>query len=300
MSAGEPRAGGELLATLGDPAFDAPRETGGLLRSGISDAALLLSAWMDLDPARPEVARLAARLVSLQRNGHWLTTRDNALAVMALGKYARSLTGKIAPYAGTVTLPDGLKREVASAQDLHWTSPRGTDGAVEIENRGPGELHYVVRHDGVPAGGAIPESDSGLTVRRDWLDADGQPLPANKVAQGDLIVVKLTLDAGNRTLENIVIEDLLPAGLEIENPNLAGSAKPAWMGEVNTSAFRHRDLRDDRLLLFTGPASGANVFYYAVRAVTPGRYVVPALVAEAMYEPGIRSVHGRSTIEVTP
>jgi len=46
---------------------------------------------------------------------------------------------------------------------------------------------------------------------------------------------------------------------------------------------------------------GEQTFSYSVRAVTPGRYVVPSLLAEAMYDP---DVYGRSgggeTLVVAP
>ena len=72
-----------------------------------------------------------------------------------------------------------------------------------------------------------------------------------------------------------------------------------WIKE-KTDWCQHRELRDDRFLLFSGPVSGARSFYYAARAVSPGRYRLPAVSASAMYAPGIRSVHGQSEMEVTP
>jgi uncharacterized protein YfaS (alpha-2-macroglobulin family) len=55
------------------------------------------------------------------------------------------------------------------------------------------------------------------------------------------------------------------------------------------------------VLLFTHAFTGEQTFSYSVRAVTPGRYVVPSLLAEAMYDP---DVYGRSgggeTLVVAP
>jgi uncharacterized protein YfaS (alpha-2-macroglobulin family) len=57
-------------------------------------------------------------------------------------------------------------------------------------------------------------------------------------------------------------------------------------------------------VLFPYPVSGTpgvpQTWHYTVRAVTPGRYIVPPLRAEAMYDPSIRSTHGRGEIEVKP
>jgi uncharacterized protein YfaS (alpha-2-macroglobulin family) len=42
-------------------------------------------------------------------------------------------------------------------------------------------------------------------------------------------VVRLTVDTKGRLLDQLVIEDLLPAGWEIENPNLATSQQFGWL-----------------------------------------------------------------------
>jgi uncharacterized protein YfaS (alpha-2-macroglobulin family) len=44
------------------------------------------------------------------------------------------------------------------------------------------------------------------------------------------------------------------------------------------------------VLLFTKPVSGTSTFYYLARAVTPGRFTVPPISAECMYDPEVRSV----------
>jgi uncharacterized protein YfaS (alpha-2-macroglobulin family) len=61
----------------------------------------------------------------------------------------------------------------------------------------------------------------------------------------------------------------------------------------------YRDVRDDRLLLFTGwfPA-GTRSYTYAARAVTAGRFRLPAVTAEAMYDPAMHSAHGQGELAI--
>ena len=62
---------------------------------------------------------------------------------------------------------------------------------------------------------------------------------------------------------------------------------------------RHRGLRDDRLLLFLDPpTSKVGIYRYVVRAVTAGEFVLPAISAECMYEPGVGSVSGQARVRV--
>jgi hypothetical protein len=52
---------------------------------------------------------------------------------------------------------------------------------------------------------------------------NGQPLDLHNLRSGDLVLVHLALKAEDRVPDALVV-DLLPAGLELENQNLAQSA----------------------------------------------------------------------------
>jgi len=298
LAAGEPRQATERMIELGLPNAFRPRDIGPLLGSSVTDAALLLNAWMDVDPQSESVGPLAKFIEKQQQAGHWGTTIDDAFALMALGKYVRR-TGPPQPFFATLALPGGLTRSASATGDVHWASTVGQTGAVQIRNEGPGPLYYAFRTEGVPVSGKQREEDAGLKVRRDWLDLEGKPLSPGALSQGDLVIVRITLDTLGRELDNLVIEDLLPAGLEIENAHLATAQVVPWVKE-KTDWCLACDPRDDRLLLFTGAVAGERLFYYAARAVTPGKFTVPALTASCMYAPEIRSLSGRGEMEIIP
>ena len=66
---------------------------------------------------------------------------------------------------------------------------------------------------------------------------------------------KITIKALDKDLENVVMADLLPAGLEIENPRLLTTAPPPWIGR-KTHHPEHMDIRDDRMLTFQKIGTG--------------------------------------------
>ncbi len=301
MLGGRPREGAPLLEGLGLADAPAPtRRLGACLNSPVRDAALALSAWLDIDPRAASVPLLVKRLESLQVDGTWFTTQDNAAALVALGKFARLVPADRTPFRGRLVAAGQPAVEFSETKELRWSSKEpGSVAALTIENAGPGRCFYGARVEGVPADGTAAEEDRGFSVRREWLDVKGRPWPTNVFAQGDMVIVRLTVDTGGRSLDNLVLTDLLPAGLEIENARLATAQVVPWIDEKSAWCV-HRDARDDRLLLFSGAVTGRAVFYYAARAVTPGRFVVPAVMAEAMYDPAIRSVNGRGSVEVRP
>jgi hypothetical protein len=295
MLSGRPRDAAALLDGAADIA-EGPRERGGNLDSPVRDLALELAARVELNPADPRATQLAMRLHGLRVNGAWHSTQENAIALMAMGKLYRTLPARTAPYTAALVM-DGQRQSFTQAKFFRWAGPAPASGIVRIESQGPGGFLYYARWQGVPADGRIEEDDRGIRVRRQMLDLEGRSLERSRWAQGDVAVVRLVLDTFDAVYDNIVIEDLLPAGLEIENPALATSESTPWI-RSRSDWVLHRDLRDDRLILFTGSIGGRREFHYAVRAVTPGHFVWPAVQAGAMYDPAIRSAHGAGWLEV--
>ena len=58
------------------------------------------------------------------------------------------------------------------------------------------------------------------------------------------------------------------------------------------------DVRDDRINMFVDMNSNRQVYYYAVRAVTPGVYRMGPVSADAMYNGEYHSYNGGGTIEI--
>ena len=59
------------------------------------------------------------------------------------------------------------------------------------------------------------------------------------------------------------------------------------------------DIRDDRMLLFVNlPRQQQRKFYYALRAVTVGDFILPPIAAEAMYDPAKSSVANSGRVKV--
>jgi len=295
LLAGEPRQAVALLESLALP-VSRPRTPGRLLHSQVRDAALLLSTWLDVDPENEAVDRLAQYLRDSQQDGHWGNTQDNAMALLAFGKLARMLPVEEESFQGILTLPDGESLAFSDTEPAEWSLNPETAGSVTVKNDGPGSLYLWSRLEGVSTE-PEPEVEQGISIRREFLDAEGEPMDPAELQQGELIVVRLTVDTKGRLLDQMVIEDLLPAGWEIENPNLATSKQFSWLKKKRESD-QHREARDDRMLIFMGRIKGEKTYHYAVRATTPGTYTLPPVTISGMYEPEIRGVSGGGQVRV--
>jgi uncharacterized protein YfaS (alpha-2-macroglobulin family) len=94
-----------------------------------------------------------------------------------------------------------------------------------------------------------------------------------------------------------VVEDLLPAGLEVENPRLkttAARGKADAAPDARPEMAETRvDVRDDRMIFYGSlPSAGVARHVYAARAVVPGSFVLPPVRVESMYEPEVNSLWG--------
>ncbi len=274
-----------------------PRQLGGSLNSPVQDLSLLLSAWLEIDPANPALPDLARRLEATQKGGNgWYTTHDNALALMALGKFAARVAAEQKPFEADITV--GAAKHAASTAKALSLKPDGALEKVVITNRGPGTAYVSWMRTGIPSAGIEPDNTTGLKVTREWLDSAGQPRDPATFRQGDLAVVLVTVDSLGREVDQVAVEDLLPAGLEVENPVFKTSATVPWLSERTKGPLLHVEHRDDRVLAFSGAFNGRLVFGYQVRAVTPGDYVLPAVSAECMYDPSLRAAKGAGRIKV--
>jgi len=183
--------------------------------------------------------------------------------------------------------------------------------SLRVENDSEQTLYQRLDISGYPLS-APPAAGENLEIAREYLSAQGQPLDLGNLQSGDLVLVHLRLSAKNRVPDALVV-DLLPAGLELENQNLASSSAQLtatsqqvkeWQKQMNRASIKHQEYRDDRYVaaLDVPPGSVTHLLYLA-RAVTPGIYQVPPPQVESMYRPNWQSIGktpGKLSIRAQP
>jgi uncharacterized protein YfaS (alpha-2-macroglobulin family) len=271
-------------------------ETGGSFYSDIRDEAVALDVLIDVDPANPQVGPMARQIADRLGARSWYTTQECAFGFLALGKLARATAQSTA--TGTVRA-GGRTLGTVDAAPVKWSAADLKSTEVTIDVKGSGNLYYWWQAEGISASGAYKEEDSYIRARRKFFDRFGHEISGNTFRQNDLVIVQLTLDnAYNGNVDNIVLTDLLPAGFEIENPRTKDIPGMDWI--KNAAEPTAMDVRDDRINLFVDLYSQRQVYYYAVRAVSPGIFHMGPVSADAMYNGDIHSYNGAGTIVVKP
>ncbi|MBQ9335908.1 MAG: hypothetical protein IJS14_01255 [Lentisphaeria bacterium] len=239
------------------------------------------------------VAKLRQQLIgSLKPDGSgWGVTHSNAWAVLGLAELERTLPRGKAEV--TVTGADGkpFKPDTEKGEPVVLTK-----GVCTVQNTGKVPVFVQYKATGVPVK-AEPVRNS-LRLTRTILQ-NGKAVKSAK--QGDLLTVRLELDS-TAEVEDLVISDLLPGGLEIEDERFATRAQGVPVAQQKMEHFRakHEEKRPGEFILSgTVTSPGKTVVTYQARAVSCGKYALGSSSAEAMYEPELRAFEpGRGIFEV--
>lgn len=275
----------------------APRQSGANFNSSTRENAIMLDMLVQIDPEHPSIPILAENIADrLKRYSEYgYTTQEAAFGFMALGKTLRGV--KQADYSGEITW-DGQSVASFTEKDTVIKKDGGQGKEVKIKISGQGPCYYYWYFSGIKKGAYFGEYNKGLKVNRIYLDDQGRPLDYKNIKQSDIVVAKITMTALGENLNNVIVTDMLPAGLEIENPRLGSRHNMSWIGNKSVVPD-YMDIRDDRLNIYLNLNwKGTTEFYYVLRAVTAGKFVLPPVQAEAMYDPFKSSVANSGQIRV--
>ena len=241
------------------------------------DAAMLALAGESrpVTPLLPDMVRLVA---DRQITQPARTTQEQAWMLLAAratvgADSALSLRVDGAAHSG------GFSRRI-EGRDL-------LEEPLRIENTGASEVTAVVTAIAAPVD-PPPAGGDGFVISRSYYDLQGNPASIESVQQNERFLAVLTIEQTTDLPAHIVVTDLLPAGLEIDNPRLVNSANTSgfdWLGEITPA---HTEFHSDRFIAaFDAAADRSDKFTvaYVVRATVPGVYSHPAARVEDMYRP---------------
>ncbi|HET6379226.1 MAG TPA: alpha-2-macroglobulin [Methylocella sp.] len=277
----------DRLSALGNSLYGSP-DYGSRLRDGAGLLALAAESKM---PAS-EIAR-AAKIVEDARAKTALTsTQENAFMVLA----AEALADRSRAMSLTI---DGAPHQGALYRS--WRAA-ALEKPVTIANGGQAPVSIALTTSGNPAA-PEPPAERGYKIERSYYSLDGAPRDPAALKQNERIVVALSITENEAAFARLLLVDRLPAGLEIDNPELfeGGSAEGLAFLKKTVEPV-HTEYRDDRFVAaFTRDGKDKANFSvaYIARAVTPGHYVAPPATIEDMYRPERFGRTAYGTVDIT-
>ncbi len=262
------------------------RMSGGNFDSEIRANAIMLNVLLEVQPSSDQIPYMIKHIAGMAHDMY--STQERSFAFLALGK-AASLNSN----TDLKVKINSNGKELKSFNNKDITVDVPSLKNLTLTASGKGDVYYFWSTGGIKINNTVKEEDSYMKVRRTYYEYNtGRESEYNTFGQGQLIVCKITLTGYDKSAENIVITDMLPAGMEIENPRLNASTELQWKPKYPLKVD-YLDIRDDRLLLFTDlPRNSTKEFYYMLRVVSKGKFQLPPIGADAMYDPEFHSYNG--------
>jgi len=258
--------------------------------SALRDAAALVSLAGEGNAPRATLMQAVARVEAARGLSPFTSTQENAWLVLA----SRALSNE------TMTLDiDGSPIKTALYRSYKAAALSGKP--IKLTNTGEAPVQAVVSVGGSPIT-PEPAATNGFKIERNYFTLDGKPADVAKVKQNDRFAVVLKITEAKPEYGHIMVSDYLPAGFEIDNPHLVSSGDTGTLDWIEDGAEpQNTEFRDDRFTAAIDRAANAKSVFtvaYVVRAVSPGKYVLPQAYVEDMYNPSRYGRTGTSAIEV--
>ncbi len=302
--AGKPEAARDILAQKWKENWNY-EYCGVTYGSDLRDRSLLLETYTLVGDT--ERAQALAGYISTEmgkENGWYWNTQSLATGLRALSKYVSKNVGSGPSYAyrigaGGQKTGDGSK----PVSLVDFTEDAMGSGKVTVKNNGATRLYarLVVAAAPVTPSATPVASNIALSVR--YTDLKGQVIDAAQIKQGVDFIAEVTVKrstAFSFTFDELALTQIFPSGWEITNARMDGG-----VSNLTNSPLDYQDVRDDRVMTYFDlpRSSGQNktdtrVYRIQLNAAYAGKYYLPAVACEAMYDNRIQATAPGKWVEV--
>lgn len=175
----------------------------------------------------------------------------------------------------------------------------GNFSSMEFQTASSRPETFVITRFGVPEIAPDP-SGNGYAIDRLYFTLEGEPLQPDRITVGTRLVTVLKVTPLGQREGRLMVVDPLPAGLEIDNPNLLSTGDIAALDWLTLGTNpQNTEFRSDQFRAAVDHRGSAPFqLAYIVRAVTPGAFHHPAAHVEDMYRPHLRAQGATGRLEV--
>ncbi len=247
-------------------------------------------------------ASLAKELANELNSDRWLSTHTTAYALIAMGRFYDQYDvakGIQASYTWDGTSHQVETETPFASEEITGISHLTGNRKIQVANHGEGTLYVTVRVTGIPKPGEEQASARGLRMAISYQLADGSRIRPDQIKQGTDFVAQVTITNTTRNPVNeLALIHMVPSGWQIHNPRL-GSATTAADDPALKTGFNYQDIRDDRVLTYfnLNPDESVTV-YVMLNATYAGKFYLPAIHCEAMYDADVYAQSTGRWIEV--
>ncbi len=271
------------------------RELSGTFGSSFRDEAMILEALSILDE-RKKAADVLRSLSTQLRSDQWLSTQETAYALLAVARYTGNEDASVSvPYNWSFNGGAGQDgRANAKIGTIELAETKQKSNYLTIRNNGKTRLYVAVTTEKIPIENNMKAEASGLSVQLSYETTDGKPLNVEKLSQGtEFVAIVKVHNLSNRELyEELALQQVFASGWEIVNERMGGNT---------ANNVRYQDIRDDRVLSYYQLAPNeTREIRVLLHATYAGKFYLPGIYTEAMYDHRIRASLAGKWIVVKP
>lgn len=256
--------------------------------SDVRDQSIQLMTLCLLDKGK-EAATLVEELSKQLSSDDWLSTQSTAFALVALSDYlAKYRVDGVMDFTYACGGKDGQVKTDKNIWSETLLDKAGTSASVELKNTGKSTLFARIITEGIPEQGEEKAYANGVSLAVSYVDLNGRPVNVAQLEQGTNFSAVVTVkNPSARGYNNLVLSEIFPAGWEILNTRFLNES----VTDSLSAGVNYQDIRDDRVYSYIDrlPAGSQVTVKINLCAVYPGRFYLPPVYCEAMYDYLIRA-----------
>ncbi|MDR3061498.1 MAG: alpha-2-macroglobulin [Dysgonamonadaceae bacterium] len=260
------------------------------------DEAMVLETLVLLNNM-PKALEQAKRISKNLSSESYFSTQSTAYSLMAMGEFANKMgKGMIEADWSLNGKSRNLLKTAKAVTQIDIPSDK-TAGMVKLKNMGTGNLYVSLTSKFKPLKDTLPVISNNLRLEVSYADMNGHSLDVSSIKQGtDFIArIKVVNISGINDYADLALTQIIPSGWEIFNERMMRGE-----GEITPQEnYSFRDVRDDRIFTyFDLRRSEVKIFKVRLQAAYAGKYILPAVQCEAMYDTQTQGRTKASQVEV--
>jgi len=266
--------------------------------SDLRDQAMILETLVNMKDY-DRASRVAKNVSKGLSERTWYSTQTVAYSLLAIGKLVGNSSVKKS-YKFAYQLGNQAMQNAGSntpMMNIAIPVDQLTDNSISLTNNSEGLLYINLVTTGQPLIGKETSASEDLKMKVEYLTLNGETLVPDRIPQGTDFVAQVTVtNPGSRGIryDEMALTQVFPSGWEILNTRLSNidRFKDATVPE-------YQDIRDDRVYsYFDIGRRKTHTYVVQLNAAYQGKYYLPAVACEAMYDNTIYAREPGQWVEV--
>ncbi|MEO6758379.1 MAG: hypothetical protein ABIO24_02915, partial [Saprospiraceae bacterium] len=272
--------------------------------SDLRDRSMLLETYTALGdmPRAQAMVNYIATEIGGEEKWYW-TTQSLSTALRALSKYAaKNLQDAGVAYTYRIGAGGSFKNGDSSRPIglVDFTEQAFNAPKITLRNGSAAKMYARLSVSGQNLIGDQSAQSSNITIAVRYTDGNNKVLDPTKIAQGTDFYAEVTVQRSSALtfpFTELALSQIFPSGWEIMNDRMS------TIPTSGSSPADYQDVRDDRVftyfdLVYDKTNKETKTYRVQLNAAYAGRYYLPTVGCEAMYDTRIRASTPGKWVEV--